>query len=166
VENCIWNSRPCSGKCERATSPGLKSFGCEFTGRDTGGSPLQPERGGRSRSGCESEDRTPGRERGRHPGAAPRRGRVKRRVLIRHLRAHHRELLREGSKHSVYFNPTRLIRCQPNLRLTSLQCLESPEIDAVRDVGLAFPACPGGEEVGLGPAAACIRDECRHGVLR
>jgi mRNA interferase HicA len=33
---------------------------------------------------------------------------VKRRVLIRHLRAHDCELLREGSKHSVYFNPTRL----------------------------------------------------------
>jgi len=29
---------------------------------------------------------------------------VKRRVLIRHLRAHHCELLREGSKH---FNPAR-----------------------------------------------------------
>ena len=33
---------------------------------------------------------------------------MKRRVLIRHLRAHHCELLREGSKHSVYFNPARL----------------------------------------------------------
>ena len=33
---------------------------------------------------------------------------MKRRVLIRHLRAHDCELLREGSKHSVYFNPARL----------------------------------------------------------
>ena len=33
---------------------------------------------------------------------------MKRRVLIRHLRAHHCELLREGSKHSVYFDPARL----------------------------------------------------------
>lgn len=33
---------------------------------------------------------------------------MKRRVLIRHLCAHHCELLREGSKHSVYFNPARL----------------------------------------------------------
>jgi len=33
---------------------------------------------------------------------------VKRRVLIRHLRAHDCQLLREGSKHSVYINPDRL----------------------------------------------------------
>jgi len=33
---------------------------------------------------------------------------VKRRALIRHLRAHDCELLREGSKHSVYFNAARL----------------------------------------------------------
>ena len=59
---------------------------------------------------------------------------MKRRVLIRHLRAHDCELLREGSKHSVYFNPTRL-----------------------------KTSGSGGKEVGLGSAAAGVRDECVKG---
>ena len=33
---------------------------------------------------------------------------MKRRVLIRHLRLHDCQLLREGSRHSIYFNPARL----------------------------------------------------------
>lgn len=43
--------------------------------------------------------------------------------------------------------------------LASPEGLESPEVDVVRDVGLALPAWAGREEIGIGSAEPVLRDQ-------